>query len=101
MKCGPITSGLLGVLALALSATSTLAQPGNLGGSSQQALSVANGPLVLVRGAGGHGFGGGGHGFHGGHFRGGFAFDAPYYYYDDGGEAGCSWSARYHRWICY
>ena len=118
MKRSLITSGLIGVFALACSAAAALAQPDNIGGPHQQLLSAASSPLVLVRagggghgggfGGGGHGFGGGhgagfsgGHGFHGGHFRGGFgAFVSPYYD-DDYGEPGCWWGSRYHRRVCY
>ena len=105
-----VMSSLLGAVALAISAPAALAQSSNLGGSQwEPPLSGVGSPLVLVRGGGGgHGFGGGhgggfggGHGFHGGHFRGGFgAFGGPYYD-DDYGDSGCSWSPRYHRWVCY
>src|SRR6476646_1808064 len=120
MKRSFIASGVFGAFAIAVTTTAALAQPGNFGGS-QLPLTGASSPLVLIRagggggggygggfggggrgggfGAGGHGFagvhGGGGfggdHGFHRGHFRGFSAFGG----YDD--DAGCWWSARYHR----
>jgi len=71
MKHNPITSGLFGAFALALSAVGAVAQPGNFGSSQQtQPLNAVSNPLVLVRaGGGGGGFGGGGG--HGGGFGGG------------------------------
>jgi hypothetical protein len=119
MKRSLVTSGLVGAFALAFSAATALAHAGNLGDSEQQALSAATSPLVLVRAGGGgrggafggfsHGFSGshgggfgGDHGFHGQrHFRGGFSTFGGSYYDDDYGDAGCWWSARYHRRVCY
>jgi hypothetical protein len=110
MKRNLITSGLVGAVALALSSAAALAQPTNVGGPQPAPVSAASNPVLLVRGGGGHGFGGahaggghgfgGSHGFHVGHFRRGFAFGGPYDY-DNDDEPGCSWSARYHRWVCY
>jgi hypothetical protein len=112
MKRKLITSGVFGAFALALTTTAALAQPGSIGGSQRPLTAVSN-PLLQIRaGGGGHagGFGGGGrgfagvhggggfgggHGFHHGHFRGFSAFGG----YDD--DAGCWWSARYHRRLCY
>jgi len=75
MKHNPITSGLFGAFALALSAVGAVAQPGNFGSSQQtQPLNAVSNPLVLVRaggGGGGHGGGFGGGGGHAGGFGGG------------------------------
>jgi hypothetical protein len=109
MKRSLITSGLVGAVALALSGAAALAQPNNAGGFQPQPVSASSNPLVFVRGGhgfggahagGGHGFGGS-HGFHAGHFRGGFSTFGGSYYDDDYGDAGCWWSARYHRRVCY
>src|SRR5580765_4462582 len=77
LKHSPITSGLFGAFALALSAVGAVAHPGNFGSSQQtQPLNTVSNPLVLVRasgggGGGGHGGGFGGGGGHGGGFAGG------------------------------